>query len=133
MIMNERQVRGSGSWLARRLRSFGYAWKGLLWLIRSQQNARIHLVATVCAIAVAFWLNIAPLEWCSVLIVIGMVWSAEAVNSALELLADHLHPDDHPLVGRAKDVAAGGVLAAAIVAAVVGFVVFGPRLLERLG
>ena len=71
-------------------------------------------------------------EWCAVLVVIGMVWSAEAVNSALELLADHLAPEEHPLVGRAKDVAAGGVLAAAIIAVTVGIIVFGPRLVGRI-
>lgn len=130
--MNERQARDSGSWLARRLRSFRYAWSGLLWLVSSQPNARIHLVATVCAIAVGFWLKIAPLEWCAILVVTGAVWSAEAVNSALELLADHLHPQEHPLVGRAKDVAAGGVLVAAIVAVAVGVLVFGPKLVERV-
>jgi diacylglycerol kinase (ATP) len=130
--MNERQARGSGSWLVRRLRSFRYAWNGLIWLVRSQPNARIHLVATVCAIGVGFWLKIAPLEWCAILIVTGTVWSAEAVNSALELLADHLHPQEHPLVGRAKDVAAGGVLVAAIVAMGVGVLVFGPKLVERV-
>lgn len=131
--MNERQARTSGSWLARRLRSFAYAWSGLVWLARSQQNARIHLVATICAVTVGFWLQISRMEWCAILIVTGMVWSAEAINSALELLADHLHPDEHPLVGRAKDVAAGGVLAMAIVAVGVGILVFGPKLLERLG
>ena len=66
------------------------------------------------------------------MIVTGLVWSAEAMNSALELLADHLAPDDHPLVGKAKDIAAGGVLIAAIVAAVVGAIVIGPKLIERL-
>jgi diacylglycerol kinase len=130
--MNERQARTRGSWLARRVRSFGYAWKGLVWLIRCQPNAQIHLLATICAIAVGFWLQITSIEWCAVLIVTGLVWSAEAVNSALELLADHLAPDEHPLVGRAKDVAAGAVLMAAIVAVGVGIVVFGPRLVERL-
>jgi diacylglycerol kinase (ATP) len=114
------------------LRSFRYAWNGLFWLIKSQQNARIHLVATVCAVVAGLWLKIALMEWCAVLIVTGMVWSAEAVNSALELLADHLHPDDHPLVGRAKDIAAGGVLAAAIVAAVIGALIFGPRIGEGI-
>jgi diacylglycerol kinase (ATP) len=130
--MNERQARTNGSWLARRVRSFGYAWKGIVWLIQSQPNAQIHLVATVCAVAVAFWLRITAGEWCAVLIVTGMVWSAEALNSALELLADHLAPDEHPHVGKAKDIAAGGVLAAAIVAATVGVIVFGPKLLGRL-
>lgn len=132
-IMNERHARTRGSWLVRRLRSFRYAWSGLIWLVRSQQNARIHLVATIGAIAVAFWLKIAPVEWCAVLIVIGMVWSAEALNSALEIFADHLAPGEHPLVGRAKDLAAGGVLVAAVAAVGVGFVVFGPKLVERLG
>src|SRR5690348_11834400 len=98
--MNERQARGQGSWLVRRLRSFGYAWSGLIWLIRSQPNARIHLVATLCTISIGFWLRIGPMEWCAILLAIGMVWSAEAVNSALEMLADHLHPNEHPLVGR---------------------------------
>jgi len=130
--MKERQARSNGSWLARRLRSFGYAWKGIAWLIRSQPNAQIHLAATICAVATAWWLQITAGEWCAILIVTGLVWSAEAMNSALELLADHLAPDDHPLVGKAKDIAAGGVLIAAIVAAVVGVIVFGPKLLERL-
>jgi diacylglycerol kinase len=114
------------------VRSVGYALSGLVWLIRSQANAQIHLLATICAIAVAIWLKITRIEWCAVLIVIGLVWSAEALNSALEILADHLAPNEHPLVGRAKDVAAGGVLAAAIAAVGVGIVVFGPRLVERL-
>jgi len=131
--MTERPVRDGGSWPMRRLRSFGYAWNGLLWLIRSQQNARIHLAATVCVLVLGFWLRISRAEWGAIVIVLGMVWSAEALNSALEILADHLHPDDHPLVGRAKDVAAGGVLVAAIAAAVVGVLVFGPRILARFG
>jgi diacylglycerol kinase (ATP) len=130
--MNERRPRTNGSWLARRVRSVGYALSGLVWLIRSQANAQIHLLATICAIAVAIWLKITRIEWCAVLIMIGLVWSAEALNSALEILADHLAPNEHPLVGRAKDVAAGGVLAAAIAAVGVGIVVFGPRLVERL-
>jgi diacylglycerol kinase (ATP) len=130
--MKERQARSNGSWLARRLRSFGYAWKGIAWLIRSQPNAQIHLAATICAVATAWWLQITAGEWCAILIVTGLVWSAEAMNSALELLADHLAPDDHPLVGKAKDIAAGGVLIAAIVAAVVGAIVIGPKLIERL-
>ena len=130
--MNERQARTRGSWVVRRLRSFRYAWNGLVWLIRAQPNAQIHLVATICTVAMASWLKVDAGEWCALLVVIGMVWSAEAVNSALELLADHLAPEEHPLVGRAKDVAAGGVLAAAIIAVTVGIIVFGPRLVERI-
>ena len=102
----------------------------MVWLVRSQPNAQIHLAATVSALALAGWLQISGGEWCAILLAIGLVWGAEALNSALEILADHLAPEEHPLVGRAKDVAAGGVLVAAIVAIVVGLVVFGPRIAD---
>jgi diacylglycerol kinase (ATP) len=122
-------MRASGSWLARRVRSFRFALQGIGWLVRTQPNAQIHLAATVVAVGLSIALKITRGEWCAVVIVIGMVWMAEALNTALEVLADHLAPDEHPLVGRAKDVAAGGVLLAALAAAVVGVIVFGSRLI----
>jgi diacylglycerol kinase (ATP) len=105
--------------------------QGVVWLVRTQPNAQIHLAATIGAVGLSFALKITRGEWCAIAIVIGMVWTAEALNSALEVLADHLAPDEHPLVGRAKDVAAAGVLLAAIAAAVVGVIVFGSRLVGR--
>ncbi len=84
---------------------------------------------TVAAVALGFALGITRLEWCAVAIVIGGVWTAEAFNTALELLADAAHPERDPRVGAAKDAAAGAVLVAAVAASVVGLLVFGPRLL----
>lgn len=130
--MDERPARAKGSWWVRRTRSFGDAGRGLWWVFVSQPNARIHAFATVCAIILGFWLKLAVLEWCAVLLAIGLVWMAEALNSALEALADCAAPEWHPLVGRAKDAAAGGVLAAAVVAMIVGVLVFGPKLLTSL-
>jgi len=111
-----------------RVRSFGYAGRGVLVLVRSQHNAWIHLAFTVVVVGLGFGLGISALEWCAIAIAIGAVWAAEGFNTAIELLADASVPEHHPEVGRAKDVAAGAVLLAAVAAAVVGAVVFLPRL-----
>ena len=115
-----------------RVRSFGYAGRGLRILVASQHNAWIHLALTGVAVGLGFGLGISRLEWCAIVVVIAMVWVAEALNTAIELLADAAVPEEHPKVGRAKDVAAGGVLVAAVAAAIVGLVVFAPKLLGLL-
>lgn len=114
------------------MRSFVDAGRGLWWVLVSQPNARLHALATAGAIALGLWLGLSLLEWSVVLLAVGLVWMAEALNSALEALADRTAPEWHPLVGRAKDAAAGGVLAAAIIALLVGLLVFGPKLLAKL-
>jgi diacylglycerol kinase (ATP) len=112
-----------------RVRSFRYAFRGIVTLLASQHNAWIHAVATVGACALGLALGISRLEWCAVLLVTGLVWSAEALNTALEFLCDAAIPENHPLVGKAKDTAAGAVLVAAVIAVAVAVLVFGPHLL----
>ena len=122
------------SYLSARLRSFGHAFRGLRILLQSQQNARIHAVATVVVVAAGAALRISPIEWALIVLAILCVWAAEAMNTAIEFLVDLVSPEPHELAGKAKDVAAGAVLVAAIGAAVIGGFVFGPhilRLLER--
>jgi len=97
-------------------------------LLRTQHNARIHLAATVFAIAAGVFLGISPGEWLAVVLAIGLVWAAEGLNTAVELLADRVAPGVHPQVGRAKDAAAAGVLLASAAALAVGLVVYLPRL-----
>ena len=113
-----------------RLRSFKYAFKGLWTLLATQPNARIHGVATLLVVALGGWLGITRSEWLWVTLAIMAVWSAEAMNTAFEFLADAVHPAAHPLIGKAKDVAAAAVLIAALGAAVIGALVFGPYLLS---
>ena len=108
-------------------RSFGYALRGIGILLRTQANARIHAVATLLAVGAGFWFGIARGEWCAVIAAIGLVWTAEGLNTALEAVVDLVSPEQHPLAGRAKDVAAGAVLCAAIAAFIIGLLVFGPR------
>lgn len=97
-------------------------------LLRTQPNARIHAVATVLAVAAGCVLGISRSEWCAVIGVSGLVWMAEGMNTAIESVVDLLSPEWKDAAGRAKDVAAGAVLLAAIAAALVGALIFWPRL-----
>lgn len=118
--------------LTSRLHSFRAALTGLGSVLRGEPNARIHAVAALLVILAGFWLEISRLEWCWLVVAIAAVFAAEALNTALETLADAVHPDPNPGVGRAKDVAAGAVLVVAFAAALVGLLVLGPHLLARL-
>lgn len=116
-------------WRARAA-SFGHAVRGVADLVRTQHNAWIHLGATVGIVILGTVLRVGRHDWALLALAAAGVWTAEALNSAVEFLADALHPAPHPLVGRAKDVGAAGVLLAAAGAVVVGLLVFGPPLLD---
>ena len=115
-----------------RLRSFGHAARGIAALVASEPNARIHALATGLVVAAGFGFGIGRLEWLAVVLAIGAVWAAEGMNTAFEALCDVVSPDLHPLVARAKDVAAGAVLCAALAALVVAILVFGPHVVGSL-
>jgi diacylglycerol kinase (ATP) len=119
--------------LAARWRSVEYAVRGIGVMLRSQHNAWIHAVATIAALAAGFALRIAAGEWLAIVLAIMAVWTAEALNTAFEALCDVASPEFHPLVKRAKDVAAGAVLISAIGAVFVAALVFGPKLRALLG
>ena len=116
--------------LAARLASFRHAIRGLGFLLRDQHNARIHLAASLGVVALGLVLGVSRADWGLLVLAMALVWLAEGLNSALEHLADALHPDQHPLVGKAKDVAAGAVLVVALAAAIVGLLVFLPYLVD---
>lgn len=116
-----------------RLRSFGPALAGVAMLLRTQHNARIHAAMSVVVIAAGAGLGVSRLEWCALVLAMAAVWAAEALNTAVEALADAAVPRPDAGVGRAKDAAAAGVLLAAIGAAIVGAIVFAPHLAEVFG
>ena len=113
------------AYLQSRISSFACAVKGAVFLIRSQPHARIHLAATGAVFVLGLVLNLHRLEWCFLIIAIMVVWVAEGINTALEAISDAVHPDHHPLIGRAKDVAAAAVLIAAAGAVLIGILIFG--------
>jgi diacylglycerol kinase (ATP) len=111
---------------AARARSFKYAGRGVWLTLSSQHNAWIHTVATVVVVIAGCVLGISRIEWCMVVFACSAVWIAEALNTAIEYLADATTEEFHPMIGKAKDVAAGAVLIAAVAAIIVGLLVFGP-------
>ena len=119
------------SW-KKRIRSFYYAFKGLADVVRSQANMRIHLLAAAAALFAAWFFNISPSEWMILILVIGMVLSAEVMNTAIEYLTDLISPAQHPLAGKAKDAAAAAVLLSALTAVVIGGIIFLPRIVRFL-
>ncbi len=118
--------------LAARLRSFAYAARGIRTMLKSQHNAWIHAAATSCVVALGLVLHVPRLEWLALVLSIVSVWTAEAINTAFEFLCDVASPDFHPLVEKAKDVAAGAVLICALGAAATGALVLGPPLASLL-
>ncbi len=101
-------------------------------VIRTQQNAWIHAVATVTTIVLSIWLSISLLEWAVLVLIIAMVWTAEFLNTALEIVVDLASPELHPLAKAGKDVGAAAVLIAAGSAVVIGVLILGLPLLEKL-
>lgn len=116
----------TGRYLVQRIRSLKHAIHGIALMVRTQHNARIHLAATLVVLGAGLAFGLTRLEWLWIVVAVMAVWTAEGFNTALELLADAAAPGSRPLVGRAKDVAAGAVLIAAVAAAVIGMLVFGP-------
>lgn len=112
-----------------RLKSFGYAFKGLAYFFRTQHNTWIQLVIAAIAVALGFYLKISSSEWCWIISCIGFVFVAELFNTAIETLTDLVSPDYNEKAGRVKDVAAGAVLIASITAAVVGLMIFIPKIM----
>lgn len=112
----------------KQLRSFGYAWKGIRCCVGKEQNLSFHLIATVLTVMAGFLLDIARTDWMIVILCIGVVIAAELFNTAIEKLVDLVSPQQHPVAGQVKDIAAGAVLVCAATAAIIGLIVFIPYL-----
>lgn len=115
--------------LLQRWRSVCCAVHGIRVLLQTQINARVHLIATVCVVALGAYLHIARTDWALLVLAMATVWLAEALNTGIEFAVDLACPDHHPLAGKAKDVAAAAVLLASLSAVLVGFLVFAPYLM----
>jgi len=112
-----------------RLKSFTYAFAGFGFMLRTQHNAWLHLLATVAVVALGFALNVNLDDWRWLIAAIALVWIAETVNTAFEHLCDVVQPEFHVSVQRAKDIAASAVLVSVIAAVLLGATTFAPYVL----
>lgn len=113
--------------LSQRLLSFRHALSGIRTLIQHEHNARVHLGAALIVALAAWASEISAKEWMILVLAIALVWVAEALNTAVELVCDVVTTDQHPLIKKAKDIAAGAVLIASVAAMVIGFCIFLPH------
>ena len=118
--------------ITKRLKSFTYAFNGLRVLIKEEHNAWIHLFATVCVVVAGILFKISLMEWVAVVFAIGLVFSFEIINTSVEHIADFICPERDDRIKRIKDLAAAAVLVSAITAAVIGLIVFIPKIIESL-
>jgi len=117
----------------RLIRSFGYAFEGLAYTIRSQRNMRIHVTIAVLVVILGILARLTPLEWVALSICMALVLVGEMLNTAIESMVDLITPEWHPLAKRAKDIGAGMVLLFALLSVVVGCFVFIPALMRLFG
>lgn len=117
---------------AGRLRSFGHAFAGLGYVVRTQKNAQVHLAITLVVIALGIWLSITALEWALLLLTIALVWAAECLNTSIETVVNIVQPEFSPMAKTGKDAAAAAVLVSAIFAVIIGLIILGPPLWHML-
>ncbi|WP_232695360.1 diacylglycerol kinase family protein [Brevibacillus daliensis] len=111
-------------------RSFGYAAEGWRHAIKTQRNLQIHVGVALAVVVLAYLLQVTRLEFSLLLLTIALVWGLELMNTAIEAVVDLVSPDFHPLAKIAKDVAAGAVFIAVIIAVTIGIIIFGPPLYD---
>lgn len=110
------------------LKSFGYAFEGILTGIRKERNMRIHTAAMILVVLAGTILGLSAVEWCICLILFGLVMALELVNTAVEAVVDLVTEEKKPLAKTAKDTAAGAVLIAAIASVIIGLLIFVPHI-----
>ena len=117
---------------ASRVRSFGHAFEGWWYVLRTQRNAWLHAVIAVVVFCICLWLRLDTVQWAIIVLTTAMVFAAEFFNTAIEVVVDLVSPRPHPLAKLAKDVAAAAVLLTALAAVLIGLLVLGPPLIVRI-
>jgi diacylglycerol kinase len=121
-----------GEFFVSRYHAFGHAFRGLWHVVRTQRNAWIHALATSLVILLATWLRLPARDWAVLFLAIAMVWTSEFINTALEAVVDLASPQQHPLAKVGKDVGAAAVLIASLTSILVGLLILGPPLWEKI-
>lgn len=115
--------------ISKLLKSFKYAFNGLRILFLGEQNARIHFAISICVIIAGFVFTISLYEWIALFFAIGLVFSLEIINTSIEELSDIVSPERNEKIKKTKDLAAAGVLISAICAAIIGLIIFIPKII----
>lgn len=116
------------SFLINRLKSVEYAFKGAFSLLKTESSIKVQFIIAILLTIAGFYYNISSYEWIVQILAIGLVMSIEGVNTAIEEMADFIHPERHEKIGLIKDIAAGAVLMASVSASIIGLIVYLPKI-----
>ena len=117
------------SFLKNRIRSVGYAFKGMFLLLWTESSIKIQFVIALVVTAAGFYFEISSTEWALQLISIGLVMGIEGVNTAIEKLSDYVQPKEDPKIGLIKDISAGAVMIVSIISSIVGLIIYVPKII----
>ncbi|MBL7162219.1 MAG: diacylglycerol kinase family protein [Anaerolineales bacterium] len=120
------------SFLGSRLRAIAYALEGWWHVLRTQRNTWVHASLSIAVIILGFWLRLSPQDWAIIILTMALVWAAEFFNTALEALTDLIQPEEHELAKVSKDVSAAAVLITAAASVLIGLLILGPPLWEKV-
>ena len=115
--------------ILKRLKSFTFAVNGLKILLQEEHNSWLHIAITLCVIVAGILLQISLIEWVAVIFCVGLVLALELINSAIENMTDFVSPQKNEIIGKVKDLSAAAVLIAAICAAIIGLIIFLPKII----
>lgn len=116
------------SFIINRIKSVGYASKGALLILKTEPSIKIQFIIALIVSAAGFYFDISSNEWAIQLLAIGLVMSIEGINTAIEAMADFVHPEHHNKIGLIKDIAAGAVFIASVFASIVGLIIYLPKI-----
>ncbi|WP_298494005.1 diacylglycerol kinase family protein [uncultured Algibacter sp.] len=116
------------SFLINRLKSVGYAFKGAVLLLKTEASIKIQFFIALIVTAAGFYFNISTIEWIVQILAIGLVMSVEGINTAIEEIANFIHPERHYKIGLIKDIAAGAVFIASVFASIIGLIIYLPKI-----
>lgn len=118
------------SFIVNRLKSIGFAFKGAVFLIKTEASIQIQFIIALILTGLGFYFEISTVEWLFQILAIGLVMSIEGINTAIEAMADFIHPENHKKIGLIKDIAAGAVFMAAFFSSVVGLIIYIPKIFQ---
>ncbi len=118
------------SFFINRLKSIGFAFKGVAYLLKTETNIKIQFVISVFVTVMGFYFNISSTEWMIQFLVIGLVMGTEGVNTSIEKMSDFIHPERHNKIGLIKDIAAGAVFIMSLTAIVIGLIIYIPKIIK---
>ncbi|UNY97846.1 diacylglycerol kinase family protein [Zhouia spongiae] len=125
-------MKNTESFLKNRIKSIGYAFKGAYLLVKTESSVQIQAAITIIVTIAGFVFNISSTEWIIQILTIGLILGVEGLNTAIEKMADFVHPDHHRKIGFIKDIAAGAVFMVAIAAVIVGLIIYLPKIILKI-